>query len=40
MPALFMPGMEVKPSMGVGAHISIRGSGKSGGVLALKERWC
>lgn len=30
-----MPGVEVKQSMGVGARISIRGSGKSGGVLVL-----
>lgn len=30
-----MPGVEVKQSMGVGSRISIRGSGKSGGVLVL-----
>ncbi len=30
-----MAGVEVKQSMGVGARISIRGSGKSGGVLVL-----
>ncbi|HDS15342.1 MAG TPA: TonB-dependent receptor [Proteobacteria bacterium] len=30
-----MPGVEVKRSAGVGSRISIRGSGKSGGVLVL-----
>jgi len=30
-----MPGVEVHPSSGVGSRISIRGSGKSGGVLVL-----
>lgn len=30
-----MPGIEVKPSAGIGSRISIRGSGKSGGVLVL-----
>lgn len=30
-----MPGVEVQPSSGVGSRISIRGSGKSGGVLVL-----
>ena len=30
-----MPGVEVRPSTGIGSRISIRGSGKSGGVLVL-----
>lgn len=30
-----MPGIEVKPSAGIGSRISIRGSGKAGGVLVL-----
>lgn len=30
-----MPGVEVNPSSGVGSRISVRGSGKSGGVLVL-----
>ncbi|MEZ4524379.1 MAG: TonB-dependent receptor [Desulfobacterales bacterium] len=30
-----MPGVEVRPSAGIGTRISIRGSGKSGGVLVL-----
>lgn len=30
-----MPGVEIYPSSGVGSRISIRGSGKSGGVLVL-----
>lgn len=30
-----MPGVEVKRSSGIGSRISIRGSGKSGGVLVL-----
>jgi vitamin B12 transporter len=30
-----MPGVEVRPSAGIGSRISIRGSGKSGGVLVL-----
>jgi len=30
-----MPGVDVKESSGIGARISIRGSGKSGGVLVL-----
>lgn len=30
-----MPGVEVKQSTGVGSRVSIRGSGKSGGVLVL-----
>jgi vitamin B12 transporter len=32
-----MPGVDVKSSSGVGARISIRGSGKSGGVLVLLD---
>jgi iron complex outermembrane receptor protein len=30
-----MPGVDVRRSSGIGARISIRGSGKSGGVLVL-----
>ena len=30
-----MPGVEVYPTAGIGSRISIRGSGKSGGVLVL-----
>ncbi len=30
-----MPGVEVRPSAGIGSRISIRGSGRSGGVLVL-----
>lgn len=32
-----MPGVDVKPSSGIGSRISIRGSGKSGGVLVLLD---